>query len=257
MVLIMSKVNFLKSAAVLVALVSSNLNASFLTSEEIKTANQLAKSSSKFEDFTQSSSEEKAKNPPHWLTVEEYNFPYKEKEQSFCIANSAGPHHGEIALYPGTCIKQFISLTYPGSFNDLPKYSEKYFSCLRYTYISGENSYFILEKVDTGEKYGERGYSQACLKYFLDEFVSKRTQATIVVTDCRASDCRYFFQKYGFQKVIHPQVIYAQGSSPYNWVKGREFKFDATQALKDANGHDNEEDYLSDIVSSDSDDESQ
>ncbi len=45
-----------------------------------------------------------------------------------------------------------------------------------------------------------KGYAQACVKYFRDDFTAKKTEITTVFSDCRAAATKHWFPKYGFKE---------------------------------------------------------
>src|SRR5581483_1685432 len=100
-VLMMNKYNFMALVVGLSAL-SSNLHAVFLTEEEIQQAKILTKAPNCFEDHTQVSSRKNPNNKNHWLTLDTFPFTYKDKKNTFCIANSfdSSCYWGKLAIFP-------------------------------------------------------------------------------------------------------------------------------------------------------------
>src|SRR5690606_36631226 len=102
-------------------------------------------------------------------------------------------------------------------------------SILKYEYLRATDQrhtpYFIVEKVDnaSGSETEGKGHSQACLKYFLDEFVTKRTHVDYVFSDLRNIKCQHFFPKYGFQlgmvKEFEDMTFARPMKVPSYWVK--------------------------------------
>jgi hypothetical protein len=217
----MKKLNFLKLLLLLFGLSVSNAQAGFLTDEEIEEAKTLATSQTKFENYKTLSSEEKDKLPKNWLTLETFSFSYKGNDQTFYVANSFDRTRGwgELALFPSAVNQQRINLSMPGEFNDIR--GERYLSTLKHEYIPGTNPHIILEMLTSS--YEGKGYSQACVKYFLDEFVSNRSDITHVFSDCRNEACQNYFPKYGFKEGMLPDYTFKRGMNyPYYWVKEEE-----------------------------------
>jgi hypothetical protein len=158
-----------------------------------------------------------------WLTIENNNFLYKGNEQEFCIINgfSYDSMFGEVAVYPLNV--KLNKVTYSsGRFNDI---HARYLSTLQYEYIPAADSrpaYFIVENVEAGGGAEGKGYTQAALNYFINEFVIKRTDVKYVFSDLRNRVCCHFFPKYSFVQDIPEEVKDIKFARPmkvpYTWV---------------------------------------
>lgn len=214
------KINLFKFLFVLISLGLSQAQA-FLTQENIEEAKTLAISPVKLEEFSSST------GTKGWLTIEEYPFEYKGNSQTFWIANtfdgfSARSHWGHIVLCKDPIDSQDDSRNLyrstPDDFSDFN--GQPILSHLKYEYIFAEQPHFILEKVTTNPNFGGNGYSRVCVKYFLEEFVSKKTEITHVFSDCRYSQPKHYFPDYGFQEGMLPGYDFKRAMHcPYYWVK--------------------------------------
>ena len=150
----------------------------------------------------------------------------KTSTNSFCVANIFNKDRGEIALYPKDVQPQSIDY-YGGRFNDLGKNTAQYFSTLTYKYVPAKGSFpafLIISRVDTPSAGMGKGYSQASLKYFLDDFVRKHTNIKYVISDLRNGSCQHFFPKYDFKKGIPqeingPDVASEEMRDPFFWER--------------------------------------
>jgi hypothetical protein len=180
------------------------------------------------------------------LTLGGYFTSYKEKRSDFLRSEpftfgyhssrnnttSTNPFHvgnvfchksnwGEIGLYPQGVSLDKINYSY-GEFTDPKTGTACILSTLSYEYILENEShpaYLIIEKVSTN--LDGRGYSQACLKYFIDEFVTKHTNIKYVFSDLRNPVCTKFFPKYGFQSGLPDELKNIKFTrpmrTPYFW----------------------------------------
>lgn len=198
--------------------------AGFLSEEELEQARTLAKLETKFEEFTQVLSTSNQAIKKDWLTLDKFQFKYKDEIKTFYIANSFSPSSrwGELAIYPETINTSKIRLTSPGSFSDLCN-AEYYLSTLTYEYIPAKDSqvsHFIVERVEAGYGFDGKGYAQATLKYFLEEFVTKRTEICDVASDLRAKAPQHYFPQYGFIPGTLPGVTFERAMrSPFHWKR--------------------------------------
>lgn len=193
-----------------------------LQEKQIEEACSLNRNQEKFEDYLAEKNNSRDKD---WLTLEEnYSFKYKESDLEFCVANGfcKAENWGEIALYPKNTELGKIGYSY-GSFND---FAAPFLSYLKYEYVPAEgnqSAYFIVEKVATSTGKGRKGYSQACLKYFLEQFVNSRTDIKYVFSDLRNPACQHFFPKYGFESGIPAEFqnekFKRPFQKPYSWKK--------------------------------------
>lgn len=173
----------------------------FLTEDQIEAAHTLAFNEEYFEDYIVQQKQEQ--NKQDWLTLEEFNFDYKGTNHQFYLANGFYPNNnwGEIAVYPIDVDPTKIYYSF-AEFINLGK-SASYLATLSYEYIPSEKpdlSYFIAEKANAGFHVEGKSYSQeACLNYFVDEFVTKRTHVSYVFSNLRNPICQHYFPKYGFQ----------------------------------------------------------
>lgn len=218
----MKKFNFLTLLIVLFGLGSSHVQA-FLTHEDIEGAKKLAKSTDKLEEVIPL---ERSKS---WLTIEEFQFEYKGNKETFWVANtfSCSARWGHIVL----CENSMDSADQKNNLKrvSLDKFSDftgqPILSHLFYEFIEGEQPHFILEKVNAGcddqnRMLTGRGYSQACVKYFLDEFISKHTNVTHVFSDCRNPASRHYFPNYGFKAGTLTGYSFKRAMThPYYWIK--------------------------------------
>ena len=215
---------------VLLALLSSTFigieshASGFLTEEKIEMAHTLASNGTYFEDYV--IQQKQSQNNQDWLTLEEFSFDYKNTNHIFSLANGFYPNSnwGEIAVYPIDVDPTKIYYSF-SAFNDLGR-AAPYLATLRYEYKPSENSdrsYFIVEKVSAGYQSGGKGYSQVCLKYFVDEFVTKRTDVNYLFSDLRDQKCQHYFPRYGFQSGVVEEFINNKFERPlqihYSWVK--------------------------------------
>ena len=150
----------------------------------------------------------------------------KASTNSFCIANIFNTDRGEIALYPSDVELKQIDY-FLGKFNDLGKNTAQYLSTLTYKYVPAKGSspaFLIISRVDTPSAAMGKGYSQASLKYFLDDFVRKHTNIKYVISDLRNGSCQHFFPKYDFKKGIPteingPDVASEEMRHPFFWER--------------------------------------
>ncbi|MBA3812963.1 MAG: GNAT family N-acetyltransferase [Alphaproteobacteria bacterium] len=206
-------------AFILMGLGASNVHA-FLKEEEITNAKILM--NSKIEDCI-----DQPENKKGWLTIEEFPFTYKENARNFWIANTFDffSKWGHIVIcknsIEGNNKETNLYRTTPSDFSDFN--GQRILSHLRYEYVSNPTPYFVLEKVDTDPEFRGNGYSQAAVKYFLDEFISKKTNVNIVFSDCIVNSTRAFFPKYGFTAGMLPNYTVKRVTKfPYYWVRPEE-----------------------------------
>ncbi len=202
----------------------SNLYAGFLNELEISQATTLAKNQSQFEEITQVISDEGKVNREDWLSLEDFEFLYKNKTNKFVIANSfnSSTRWGEVAIYAGDTNLSKIKVVCSGSFSDIGK-AAPYLATLNYEYIpvlESQESHFIIEHVTAGYEAGGKGYSQALLGYFMDEFVTKHTKVNYVFSDLRARATKHYFPKHGFQNGELSGFKFSRGMQyPFYWLK--------------------------------------
>lgn len=229
-------VNFLKEitmniqiktilSAFLFSAITNCYATTFLTEDQVRDAQCLASQTIRFEDFRthQHTLEQSTRKP--WLTLVPFEFEYKGEKKKLCMAQ--GDHlrsYGEIAVYAGDVNPTKIDYSIIG-FSDLGK-AAPFLSYLQYEFIPAQNAYpahFILEKVQAGYQGEGQGYSQAAVKYFIDEFVTKRTNVKYVFSDLRNPICQHYFPKYGFQKGLIEEFEKIKFERPmrypYSWIK--------------------------------------
>lgn len=162
-----------------------------------------------------------------WLKLEPFTFEHHSERKnttsinSFFVGNVFRPNWGTIALYPHDVSPEKIRYSY-GSFSDLGKGTACFLSTLKYEYVPQNElypAYLIVEKVitsidDNGAKLEGKGYSQACLKYFVDEFVTNHTKIKYVFSDLRNPVCTMFFPKYNFQSGLPEELKGIQFTRP-------------------------------------------
>lgn len=192
----MKKSNFLKTLVVLMSVSSTSVYAGFLTKEEIDEAEKLGTSTIKYNSYSSNEKDPidekdaKDKKDAPWLTLEKFYFKNTKRKTTspledtiFLVGNSISENgFGEIALYHGYTDPKKINLTTPGRFNDI--IGERYLSTLCYEHRPKENDIFVHSfETDQEREPHVNEYHQACLEYFLNEFVSKRTDVTHVTTN--------------------------------------------------------------------------
>lgn len=188
-----------------------SMERNFLSEEAITNAKTLAKSSITCEAFRQEQEQKETKDRFDYFTIEDFNFTYKEQNLTFNVA--VGFYHnsnwGEIALYPGDVNLNKIKYSI-GEFSDLGA-AALYLANIKFEYepaTQDHAAYFILEKISAGYKAEGKGYSQACVSYFMDEFITKHSNVEFVFSDARNGACGHFFPRYGLQPGM-PEVFKA------------------------------------------------
>jgi hypothetical protein len=177
----------------------------FLSNEAITEATKLAKSSITCEEFRQEQMQKDTKDQLDYFTIEDFNFRYKENDFTFQVAVGFdhGATWGEIALYPGDVnLKQIKYVA--GGFSDLGA-AALYLANIQFEYVPATQehvSYYILEKISAGYNAEGKGYSQACVSYFMNEFITKHTNVEFVFSDARNRACQHFFPPYGLKSGI-------------------------------------------------------
>ena len=183
--------------------ISQAMETNYLSEEQVLAAKSCAMSSINYEDFPKEKKEE-GKSFSDYFSLEEYGFNYKEKNITFIAAVGAyftlHSNRGEIAIYPENVNLQKINYD-TGEFGDLGD-AAKYLALLSFKYVPATEkhvAYFTLEKIDVGSHARGKGYAQACVSYFMNEFILKHTKATFVFSDARNDSCKHFFPRYGLQ----------------------------------------------------------
>lgn len=167
-----------------------------LKEEQIVEAKKLGMSNLTYEAFRDQEMIKDQKERRDYLTLQEFNFAYKDKQHKLLVGVGSKTHWGEIAVYPGNVDPQTIEYE-SGSFND---FGAPYLSIIKFEYVKSSSehpSYIILESLDAGCNQGRKGFSQACVSYFIDEFVTKHTTVGYVFSDARNEACQHFFPRYG------------------------------------------------------------
>lgn len=195
-----------------------------LTEDQINKARSLANQEISYEDFrNQQQVKEGAKKD--WLTIVPFEFEYKGEKKKLCMAQGDDLHtFAEIAVYAEdvdpTKIDYLKGVFYAS------RRTATILSSLVYEFRPATNTYpahFILEKVETEDPYLGKGYSQAAVKYFIDEFVTKRTNVKYIFADLRYQVSQHYFPKYGFQKGLIEEFkdvkFERPMANPYTWVK--------------------------------------
>ncbi|MGI4851790.1 MAG: hypothetical protein ACRYGR_07605 [Janthinobacterium lividum] len=191
---------------VMISINQSCYSTTFLKEEQIEGAIALNSNKIKFEEYLASEKTENDFTNKNWLTLQEnYSFNYKEGDQEFYIANGfyRGSNYGRVALYSKNTNPTTIDYM-GGRFSDFGRGVTPYNSLLEYEYVPATKnraSYFIVESVATSSKNRGKGFSQACLKYFL-EFVNTRTNVKYAFSDLRNPICQKFFPNYGFERGV-------------------------------------------------------
>lgn len=197
----MKKSLFFVLLSFLFILTSQAMEKNFLSEEQISAAKNLAKSSIGYEAFRKEKKAE-GKASHDYLTIENYDFNYKGENTSFiaAIGFQVSSNWGEIALYPGNVNLQKINYR-TGGFSDLGA-AALYLANLSFEYVpstEGHDAYFILEKISAGCEAEGKGYSQACVRYYMNEFIEKHTEVKFVFSDARNPICQHFFPRCGLQ----------------------------------------------------------
>jgi len=209
--------------------ISNSSASSNFTDEQIAYATSSAKLLTCFEDHTTQQAQKEEKDRCDFLTLEEFKFEHKGKADKFCIVVGSwhGSLWGEVAVYPENV--DYKKIRYGmGAFSDLGD-AALYLSYIKFEYVpSAEShpSYIILEKVSAGYKSEGKGYSQACVDYFVKEFVQKHTKVDFVFSDLRNPACVHFFPRSGFQLGIADQFKDHKFSRPLQkpayWMRKNE-----------------------------------
>jgi hypothetical protein len=216
----------LSIAIVAFATICSSHASSLLTDEQINSARALANDSVKYEDFKLQQLSKPKPERRDWLTYSEFGFEYKGEQRKYHAVHGSMPNSnwGEVAVYDGTInpIKVNYSL---GGFSDFPP-AHPYLAVIQYEFMPAKDAmpaHVILEKIEAGYQAAGQGHPQACLQYFVDEFVTKRTKVNYVFSDLRNVLCQKFFPKYGFSHGIPAEVKDIKFDRamriPFTWVK--------------------------------------
>lgn len=210
------------------SIISNCFASSAFTDEIIGNATALAKNSIHCEDYREQQNQKEKEVRCDFLTLEEFSFDYKGNNNKFWLANGFyhGNNWGEIAIYSENVDPKKIYYSH-GSFSDLGK-AAPYLSTLKYEYVPSTDmhpAYFILERVDAGYEFGGKGYSQACVNYFISEFITKRTKVNYVFSDLRNPACRHYFPSYGFQAGVSEEFKSVKFDRPlhypYYWIRNQ------------------------------------
>lgn len=178
----------------------------FLSEEDIARANKNA--SARFEDYVKEflPSPKSRQNAfeKHWLTLSEFTDTYKDQKRNFKVANTFSliSNYGQLVLYPAETENSKIYLKSPKNFTNIKLDAAKYFTQIEYQYVpetDTKESYFILEYFSTATEHRNKGYGQAALKAFLEEFNKKQTSVKLLFADLRVDETEHYCQKYGFK----------------------------------------------------------
>lgn len=161
-----------------------------------------------------------------YLCLEEFTFTYKDRPQTFWMANSWSYQSGwgEVALYPHDIDLTKICLGYPGSFSGIDPKGTGYYSCLRYEYPLNQTSpepFVVLDQMNTYKEHQGRGYAKACLAYFLEKVMLEKTQCHLVIADARTQEIKDALTKELFVAGEAPDITYPRAPAVpvYCYVK--------------------------------------
>ena len=201
--------------------IQPTLYASFLTPDEIERAEKLAKAPIRFEEFIKP----KDNVYPSWLTLEKFTYEVKGAKKTVYMANTFssrfGNTFGEVALFKATADLEKID----HGLSNFVTYSktENWLSVIRYEYKTSSDNlspYFIIEGVTTDESFRRQGYSQACVKYFIENFVSTRTDVPVIFSDLRNPVTRKYFPQFGFiEGSLQGYTFNREMYHPFYWKK--------------------------------------
>lgn len=181
--------------------ISQAMETNYLSEEQVLAAQKCATSFINYEAFRKEKMEE-GKFSSSYFSLENYGFNYKEKNITItaAVGFQAYSNWGTIVIYPENVNLQKINYD-TGDFSDLGD-AAKYLATLSFEYVRATEkhvAYFILEHINVDSDLGRKGYAQACVSYFMNEFILKHTEATFVFSDARNDLCKHFFPKYGLQ----------------------------------------------------------
>lgn len=211
-----------------VTLLFSPLYAGFLTPVEIERAEELAKSPVRFEEFIQP----KDNVYPSWLTLEKFIYEARGVKKTVYMANTFSSRFrntfGELALFRETADLEKIDHG-ASAFVTYSK-TEKWLSLIRYEYKTSPDdltSYFIIENAITDESCRRQGYSQACVRYFIENFVLTRTDVPVVFSDLRNPATRQYFPQFDFiEGSLQGYTFKRAMAHPFHWKNNKQIPCD-------------------------------
>ena len=179
-----------------------SMEINFLSEEEIINAKKLEEYSITFEAFREEQKQKEKKDQLDYFTIKNFKFPYKKQNLELIVAVGSyrNSNWGEVALYSGNANLKKIKYN-SGEFSDVGS-AELFLANIKFEYVPSTQdhvAYFILQKIDANYKCGGKGYSQACVSYFMNEFIIKHTNVEFVFSDVRNLACQHFFPRYGLQ----------------------------------------------------------